>query len=208
MKAWMIILLGLMNLIGCSKKIEKSEENTTITDSEPLLIMDEIQRADYESDKTYQVGDPIVFLDESGVLWQVTLTSYEVIKDVHAPSKEALVLHFNYRYLLKDFNMTEMLMPVETPTVFYDSWALKPQSLAEAKIAYQFGDYEKSPHILYEPIMNNEVTCQLVQLKSDREQNCFNYYSYAGEGNYLISFEGNKKERFNYLIDISSESNF
>lgn len=61
MKAWMIILLGLMNLIGCSKKIEKSEENTTITDSEPLLIMDEIQRADYESDKTYQVGDPIVF---------------------------------------------------------------------------------------------------------------------------------------------------
>ncbi|MCI8702161.1 MAG: hypothetical protein HFE54_02435 [Turicibacter sp.] len=207
MKTWMMVLGMSICLAGCDKKVEKQEE-VTPSEFKNLLMMDEVHREAYESDVTYQVGDPVIFLDDSGVLWQVTLTSYEVVKDRYAASKEALVLHFNYRYLLKDFEMNETVMPVSIPTVFYEKWALKPQSLAEAKIAYQFGEYEKSPHILYEPVINQEVTCQLVQLKPNKEQNCFSYYSYAGEGNYLISFEGNKKERFNYSLDIKLESNF
>ena len=51
--------------------------------------------------------------------------------------------------------------------VFYQDIALKPQSLAEATIAYNIGNYAKSPHILYEPIVNDEMICKLVYLQAN-----------------------------------------
>ncbi len=76
MKTWMMVLGMSICLAGCDKKVEKQEE-VTPSEFKNLLMMDEVHREAYESDVTYQVGDPVIFLDDSGVLWQVTLTSYE-----------------------------------------------------------------------------------------------------------------------------------
>ena len=203
MKRFVVVFMLGICLCGCSKKstlfVQKTEDY-----HQRLLILDEMNREDYETSQVYTIGDPLIFLagDNNDILWQVTLTGYEVIEDSYDKAKKALVLHFNYRYFMQEFIMSQFLLPVVHPTIFYNEIALKPQSLAEATIAYNLGDYANSPHILYEPVVNDEMVCQLVYLKSNTEQNCFNYYSYAGEGDYLISFETGEGDHFNYLIEV------
>ena len=157
MKRWIVILMLGIYLCGCEKKSEPINDEVS-EEHQRLLIMDEVNREDYESNRFYAMGDPVVFLsgDQNEVLWQVTLTDYEVIQDSHEGFKKALVLHFNYRYFMPEFIMSQTLQSVVHPTVFYQDIALKPQSLAEATIAYNIGNYAKSPHILYEPIVNDE----------------------------------------------------
>ncbi len=203
MKRFVVVFMLGICLCGCSKKstpfVQKTEDY-----HQRLLILDEMNREDYETSQVYTIGDPLIFLagDNNDILWQVTLTGYEVIEDSYDKAKKALVIHFNYRYFMQEFIMSQFLLPVVHPTIFYNEIALKPQSLAEATIAYNLGDYANSPHILYEPVVNDEMVCQLVYLKSNTEQNCFNYYSYAGEGDYLISFETGEGDHFNYLIEV------
>ena len=203
MKRFVVVFMLGICLCGCNKKstlfVQKTEDY-----HQRLLILDEMNREDYETSQVYTIGDPLIFLagDNNDILWQVTLTGYEVIEDSYDKAKKALVLHFNYRYFMQEFIMSQFLLPVVHPTIFYNEIALKPQSLAEATIAYNLGDYANSPHILYEPVVNDEMVCQLVYLKSNTEQNCFNYYSYAGEGDYLISFETGEGDHFNYLIEV------
>ena len=203
MKRWIVILMLGIYLCGCEKKSEPINDEVS-EEHQRLLIMDEVNREDYESNRFYAMGDPVVFLsgDQNDVLWQVTLTDYEVIQDSHEGFKKALVLHFNYRYFMPEFIMSQTLQSVVHLTVFYQDIALKPQSLAEATIAYNIGNYAKSPHILYEPIVNDEMICKLVYLQANTDQSCFNYYSYAGPGEYLISFESGKGEHFNYMINV------
>ncbi len=203
MKQWMMILMLEACLCGCSKRVDIVLDDLE-EDYQQLLIIDELNREDYESDQVYSLGDPIVFLggEQKGVLWQVTLNDYEIVEDSNDEFKQALILHFNYRYLLPDLVISQMLQPVIQPVVFYQDIALKTQSLAEATVAYNLGNYEASPHILYEPVVNDEIICKLVYLKANTEQNCFSYYSYAGPGEYLISFETSEGEFINYVIDV------
>ena len=203
MKRFVVVFMLGICLCGCSKKSTPFVQKTKDY-HQRLLILDEMNREDYETSQVYTIGDPLIFLagDNNDILWQVTLTGYEVIEDSYDKAKKALVLHFNYRYFMQEFIMSQFLQPVVHPTIFYNEIALKPQSLAEATIAYNLGDYANSPHILYEPVVNDEMVCQLVYLKSNTEQNCFNYYSYAGPGEYLISFESGKGEHFNYMINV------
>lgn len=203
MKRFVVVFMLGICLCGCSKKSTPFVQKTKDY-HQRLLILDEMNREDYEMSQVYTIGDPLIFLagDNNDILWQVTLTGYEVIEDSYDKAKKALVLHFNYRYFMQEFIMSQFLLPVVHPTIFYNEIALKPQSLAEATIAYNLGDYANSPHILYEPVVNDEMVCQLVYLKSNTEQNCFNYYSYAGEGDYLISFETGEGDHFNYLIEV------
>ena len=63
--------------------------------------------------------------DQNDVLWQVTLTDYEVIQDSHEGFKKALVLHFNYRYFMPEFIMSQTLQSVVHPTVFYQDICIK-----------------------------------------------------------------------------------
>lgn len=203
MKRWMGIFMLVICLSGCKKESDpiyyEGEGN-----HQQLLILDEMNREDYETDQVYSIGDPLVFLsgDENDILWQVILTDYEIIDDRYDSSKKALVFHFNYRYFMQEFMMSQSLQSVIHPTVFYNDIALKPQSLAEATIAYNLGNYANSPHILYEPVVNNEMICKLVYLKANTDQTCFSYYSYAGAGDYLISFKNARGERFNYVVTI------
>lgn len=203
MKRFVVVFMLGICLCGCSKKSTPFVQKTKDYHQQ-LLILDETNREDYETSQVYTIGDPLIFLagDNNDILWQVTLTGYEVIEDSYDKAKKALVLHFNYRYFMQEFIMSQFLLPVVHPTIFYNEIALKPQSLAEATIAYNLGDYANSPHILYEPVVNDEMVCQLIYLKSNTEQNCFNYYSYAGEGEYLISFETGEGDHFNYLIEV------
>ncbi|WP_235070109.1 hypothetical protein [Turicibacter sp. TJ11] len=206
MKRFVMIFVVVICLCGCNKKSTVIVHETDIN-SQRLLILDEVNREDYETSEVYALGDPLVFLAGSNndLLWQVTLTGYEVVEDRYEKVKKALVLHFNYRYLMQEFLMMQTLNPLISPTVFYHETALKQQSLAEATIAYNLGNYANSPHILYEPVVNNEMICQLVYLKPNSEQNCFSYYSYAGEGDYLISFETASGEHVNYLVQVKEE---
>lgn len=203
MKRFVVVFMLGICLCGCSKKSTPFVQKTKDY-HQRLLILDEMNREDYETSQVYTIGDPLIFLagDNNDILWQVTLTGYEVIGDSYDKAKKALVLHFNYRYFMQEFIMSQFLLPAVHPTIFYNEIALKPQSLAEATIAYNLGDYANSPHILYEPVVNDEMVCQLIYLKSNTEQNCFNYYSYAGEGEYLISFETGEGDHFNYLIEV------
>lgn len=203
MKRFVVVFMLGICLCGCSKKSTPFVQKTKDY-HQRLLILDELNREDYETSQVYTIGDPLIFLagDNNDILWQVTLTGYEVIEDSYDKAKKALVLHFNYRYFMQEFIMSQFLLPVVHPMIFYNEIALKPQSLAEATIAYNLGDYANSPHILYEPVVNDEMVCQLIYLKSNTEQNCFNYYSYAGEGEYLISFETGEGDHFNYLIEV------
>ena len=203
MKHWVVMLVLGVWISGCQKSTPSSQEEETVFHK--LLILDEINREDYESEDVYHLGDPLVFMSEeqNPLLWQVILKSYDVIQDPYEESKKALVLHFNYRYFIQDFMVTNSLQSVIHPTVFFDDIALKRQSLAEAKIAYRLGNYENSPHILYEPVVNQETICKLVHLKPNTEQNCFSYYSYAGPGEYLISFEDGMGQHFNYVITVT-----
>jgi len=203
MKLWVVMLVLGVWISGCEKSTPSFEEGETVYHK--LLILDEIKREDYESEDVYHLGDPLVFMSEeqNPLLWQVVLNSYDVIQDPYEESKKALVLHFNYRYFIQDFMVTNSLQSVIHPTVFFDDIALKRQSLAEAKIAYHLGNYENSPHILYEPVVNQETTCKLIHLTPNTEQNCFSYYSYAGPGEYLISFEDGMGQHFNYVIIVT-----
>lgn len=47
------------------------------------------------------------------------------------------------------------------------------------------------------------MICKLVHLKPNTDQNCFSYYSYAGPGEYLISFEDRMGQHFNYVITVT-----
>ena len=71
--------------------------------------MDEVNREDYESNRFYAMGDPVVFLsgDQNDVLWQVNVDSLmKLFRDSHEGFKKALVLHFNYRYFMQEFIMS------------------------------------------------------------------------------------------------------
>ena len=116
MKHWILILVLSVWLSGCQKSIPFSRE----TVYHKLLILDELNRENYESEDVYHLGDPLVFMSEEQhpLLWQVILNSYEVIQDRYAASKKALVLHFNYRYFTQDFWDTNSLHQVIHPTVF------------------------------------------------------------------------------------------
>ena len=173
MKRWIVILMLGIYLCGCEKKSEPINDEVS-EEHQRLLIMDEVNREDQESNRFYAMGDPVVLLSGD----------------------------FNYRYFMPEFIMSQTLQSVVHPTVFYQDIALKPQSLAEATIAYNIGNYAKSPHILYEPIVNDEMICKLVYLQANTDQSCFNYDSYAGPGEYLISFESGKGEHFNYMINV------
>lgn len=81
MKRWIVILMLGIYLCGCEKKSEPINDEVS-EEHQRLLIMDEVNREDYESNRFYAMGDPVVFLsgDQNDVLWQVTLTDYEVIQ--------------------------------------------------------------------------------------------------------------------------------
>ena len=100
MKRFVMIFVVVICLCGCNKKSTVIVHETDIN-SQRLLILDEVNREDYETSEVYALGDPLVFLAGSNndLLWQVTLTGYEVVEDRYEKAKKALVLHFNYRYL-------------------------------------------------------------------------------------------------------------
>ncbi|MFR9295202.1 MAG: hypothetical protein ACLVLR_10050 [Turicibacter sanguinis] len=177
--------------------IEEEEEpsvNTLIDSSDyivneaQLYLENGLSRHDYETLPHLTIGDQITIQNDDQILGLVSFDKAEIVDDELGSSKKGLVLWFT------ETNTTNETLevglygqhPLTLMTVFKDDQELKPLSTTPYIMGVENNDYLANYHVEY----NNEkvLPCsENTKLLPGESRMCYQIYSYAGKGEYLIN---------------------
>lgn len=201
--------------------IEQSEENNTMSDKSdseenPDTLTQTIShpftengfgRQIYETKPYLPLGETILIANNGVDVGTVSLERYEVVEDELGSGRKGLVFWLTETNTSNDSLEVGLygLNMLSSLNVFYNELELKRLSHSMPLEKIEGEDYIKNYHVQFTPSDPTLPSCVDVQtLQPGESRVCYQTYSYAGEGDYLISQA--KDDHFsayqNYLLTL------
>lgn len=161
----------------------------------------------YETKPYLTLGDAISVANNGLEVGTVSLDRYEVVEDELGSGRKGLVLWLTETNTSNDSLEVGLygLNLLSSLNVFYNELELKRLSHSMPLEKIEGEDYIKNYHVQFTPLDSTLPSCADVQtLQPGESRVCYQTYSYAGEGDYLVSQA--KDDHFstyqNYLLTL------
>lgn len=178
-----------------SEQIKKddTDQDTQVQqiDETPLYLTGGPGRENYDDESYLTLGESFVVGNSGRMYGKVSLDSYELIEDSNGSGRQALLLWFTETNT--DVQAIEVgLYGAESMLsahVFYGDLGLQRLSHYQPDTKFFDPDYIENMHVQYgnEDETKPQSCAYSVTLEPGESRSCFSHYSYAGNGEYLIS---------------------
>ena len=204
------LLMILVLLSGCermraeesslmNKQVEPAmieqldDEQDDITPSHPnILSSNKVTRSSVELKPYLSVGQSVTIHSSDEVIGRVTLDKVEIIENEKGYEDKSIVLHFTETNLsAQPLNIGENQVDLlNVNHLFYETLYL--DAFTESDIKY----FNKLPSY------DGKVMCQTPDiLEHQASRQCYQVYSYAGSGSYLLSLATNITSADRWYLD-------
>lgn len=169
--------------------IETSLDSTaSLIDENQLYLETGLSREEYETTPHLSLGELVTIYNENQIIGTVSFDKAEIITDTRGSGRKGLLLWFtetNTNTEPLEVGLYSM-SPLTLITVFKENQQLKPLSTTLSTMGIENNEYLKNYHVEYEN--PNKVAChESTKLIPNESRTCYQLYSYAGEGDYLIN---------------------
>lgn len=153
-----------------------------------LYLENGLPRAEYETTPYLTIGDKITIQNDDQIIGTVSFDQAEIIDDAFGSPRKGLVLWFT------ETNTTNETLEVglyaqhslTLMTVFKDDQELKALSTTPYIMGVENNDYLENYHVDY--TNDTALPCsENTKLLPGESRMCYQVYSYAGKGQYLIN---------------------
>ena len=182
----MSIVSALIQTVG-TQQIEPKSEPASIQLLETpvkaqvntrILSRDNVQRSEVESKTKLALGTQVKVHDMNGTIGTLSLDKVEVIANEKGFQEKSIVLHFTET----NESDTTLSLGINQPDTLLVSHLFKDETYLDA-----FLETDKT-YFKTLPRYDQETLChEAVSLAPHTSRRCYNVYSYAGPGRYIVS---------------------
>lgn len=171
------------DVIEDTEKVQDVANTSENADTPAIYSISDFKRSDFETPPYLIFGESVSIFESGNEIGTVTLDSYEIIQDSNGSNRKGLVLFFietNTGTGPLELGIYQ-LNRLSLAHVFYEEIYLDimdPNAPLEYKVSEP--SYEDIKVCGYNTILN-----------PGDSRTCYRYYSYAGEGEYLVSLSTN-----------------
>ena len=182
----MSIMSAFMQLIGTQQVEPESEpasiqllETPTKADvNTRILSRDNIKRAEVESETKLSVGTSVAVHDMNGTVGTLSLDKVEVIANEKGFEQKSIVLHFTET----NESAATLNLGINQPDTLLVSHLFKEKTYLDPFLKTDRAYFQTLP------VYENATLChEAVSLAPKASRRCYNVYSYAGSGRYIVS---------------------